>query len=112
MNESQTVQLSQSSEYLKQYVLQLTGLAVLLEVPSEIHLVPLEDKKCSFIRELNSDQLNNIFALFNSSLVQNLVFKVELLCQHEVLFESLISVSPNEVVAMSFTANVPNKIDL
>ena len=56
VDKTQTMQLSQPSEYLKQYISELAGLAVLLEVPSEIHLVPLEDKECGCVRELNSDK--------------------------------------------------------
>jgi len=92
MYEAQTVQLSQPRENLKQYFSKLAGLAVLLEVQSEIHIVPLENKECGCIRELNSDQRDNIFALFISSFVQNLVLEVKLLSQHVVLLESIVSV--------------------
>jgi hypothetical protein len=56
MHESHSMQLSQPSENLKQYIPELAGLAVLLEVHPEIHLVPLEDKECGCVRELNSDK--------------------------------------------------------
>jgi hypothetical protein len=49
MHESHTMQLSQPSENLKQYIPELAGLAVLLEVHPEIHLVPLQHKECGLM---------------------------------------------------------------
>ena len=40
-----------------------------------------------------------MFALFIYSLVQNLIFKVELLCEHEVLLEFLVFVCSNKAVS-------------
>ena len=40
-----------------------------------------------------------MFALFILSLVQNLIFEVELLCEHKVLFESLVLVCSHKAVS-------------
>ena len=94
------MQFSQSTDYLQQYIFELADLSVLLEVHPEIHIETLENEEYCIIRELCSDQWNNMLALLIFSSMQNLVFKVELLCQHKVLFESLISESSYEVSSM------------
>ena len=99
MHEPHTMQLSQPSENLKQYISELAGLAVLLEVHPEIHLVPLQHKECGLIWEFHSDQRNYMFALFILSLVQNLIFKVELLSEHIVLLESVVLVCSYKAVS-------------
>ena len=53
-----------------------------------------------------------MFALFIYSLVQKLIFEVELLCEHKVFFETLVPVSPDEIIALSFAADVAHEIDL
>ena len=106
------MQFSQSTDYLQQYIFELADLSVLLEVHPEIHIETLENEEYCIIRELCSDQWNNVLALLIFCSVQNLVFKVELLCQHVVLFKSLISVSSYEVSSMLSAGNIPSQIDL
>ena len=111
MHESHTMQLSQPSENLKQYIPELAGLAVLLEVHPEIHLVPLQHKECGLIWELYSDKGDNMFALFILSLVQYLIFKVELLWEHKVLLESLVFISSYKAVSEFFASDVAFQIN-
>ena len=52
-----------------------------------------------------------MFALFILSLVQNLIFKVELLCEHKVLLESLVFISSYKAVSELFASDVAFQID-
>ena len=52
-----------------------------------------------------------MFALFILSLVQNLIFEVELLSEHKVLLESLVFVCSNKAVSELFACDVAFQID-
>jgi len=52
-----------------------------------------------------------MFALFILSLVQNLIFEVELLCEHKVLLESLVLVCSYKAVSEFFGSDVAFQID-
>ena len=52
-----------------------------------------------------------MFALFIYSLVQNLIFEVKLLCEHEVLLESLVLECSNKAVSELAASDVAFQID-
>ena len=52
-----------------------------------------------------------MFALFIYSLVQNLIFKVKLLCKHEVLLESLVFICSNKAVSELVASDVTLQIN-
>ena len=52
-----------------------------------------------------------MFALFIYSLVQNLIFEVELLCKHIVLLESLVLVCSNKAVSEFFPCDMAFQIN-
>ena len=52
-----------------------------------------------------------MLALFILSLVQNLIFKVELLCEHEVLLESLVFICSYKAVSELFASDIAFQID-
>jgi hypothetical protein len=94
MDITKIVQLLQSSYYLKQDVVQLTVVAVLPEVRSKVHFVPLNCKDHSILGQLSICPESNMFAIPIESLVQNVILVVELLGEHKVQLEVVISPKP------------------
>ena len=52
-----------------------------------------------------------MFALFIYGLVQNLIFKIELLCEHKVLLESLIFICSNIAISELVAGDVAFQIN-
>jgi hypothetical protein len=77
MDESQIVELLQSSDYLKQNVTKLTVVSVLIEVRSEIHFVPLYVDHEGIWSEEHSLNWSDEFTFFPRSLIKDLDFIVE-----------------------------------
>ena len=79
MQEPQAVQLLQSSDHLKQYIIELPVVAVLLEVRPEIHVIPLDVHQHSIACKEYVIQPSDVLTLLLEGLVQDKHFEVELL---------------------------------
>ena len=63
MDETEIEQLFEPSGYLKQNICELTVVPVLLEVQSQVHVVPLQNKEHSVISKLSLKHLDNMLAV-------------------------------------------------
>jgi hypothetical protein len=81
------VQLPNTNDYLKQYLIELAIVAVFSEVFSQIHSIFLNDKDCSISGELYILDANNVLAIFLFCFDEYQVFEVELLCKHIIQCE-------------------------
>jgi len=73
---------------------------VLLEIRSEVHRIPLQLKDSAMLSKENVIKPHNMLALCLCCIMKNPVFKIELLSQHVILPEALISVVPQIVSAI------------
>ena len=92
VHETQVVQLLQPSSHLKQYLIKLPGVAVLLKVRPEIHVVPLDVHHNCITGEESALEPSDMLTIPPHCLVQDQYFVVELLGQHVVQLEVSIAV--------------------
>ena len=73
------VQLPNTNDYLKQYLIELAIVAVFSEVFSQIHRMFFKNKDSSISSEQYILDANNVLAIFLFSFNEDQVFEVELL---------------------------------
>ena len=73
------MQLPYTSDYLKQYLVELAIVTVLPEILSEVHSMSLKDKDCSISGELYIINVHNVLAFLLFSFNKDQIFIVELL---------------------------------
>ena len=76
------MQLSNSSNYLKQYLIEFAIVAVFSEVLSQIHSIFFNDKDGSICSEQYILNTNNVLTIFLLSFNEYQIFKVKLLSKH------------------------------
>jgi len=79
VNEPQVVKLMYSSDHLKQYLIELTMIAVLLEVLPVNHRVPFKLKEERIEAKKHSLKSGNMLTIMLLRQGKNLIFIVELL---------------------------------
>ena len=73
---------------------------MLLEISPEVHRIPIKPKDSAMLSKENVVEPHNMLTLYLGSVMKNPVFKIELLSQHVILPEALISVVPQIVSAI------------
>jgi hypothetical protein len=63
VDEPKVVKLAQSSGHLKQYIRELSVVAVLLEIHPQVHLIPFQEEENPLVCELLGKELHNILAV-------------------------------------------------
>ena len=87
MNEPQVVEVMQSSDHLKQYLIEVPMVTVL----PEIHRVPINLKIERVEAKKHSLKSNNVFALMFIRQRKNLILIIELLSQSILLLKALVT---------------------
>ncbi len=78
---------------------------MLLEISPEVHRIPIKPKDSAMLSKENVVEPHNMLALYLGSVMKNPVFKIELLSQRVILPETLISVVPVVISAISCDSN-------
>ena len=102
------MQLPYTSDYLKQYLIELAIVAMFSQVFSQIHRMFFKDKDSSISGELYILDANNVLAIFLFCFDEYQVFEVELLCKHIIQCEIIITPQAKYFI---FLYNSSHRID-
>ena len=108
MNIAKLMQLPYTSDYLKQYLIELAIVAVFSEVFSQIHSMFFKNKDCSISGEPYIFDANDVLAIFLFCFDEYQVFEVELLCKHIIQCEIIKAPQSKYII---FLNNCGHRID-